>query len=509
MRVLVISNLFPPDVIGGYELLCQDLADGLHERGHEVRVLTSHAPVLDDRPYPVRRVFARRAYAAVDLRGAEESRHIESVVSHAANAHALAREIDDFAPDRVLLANLIGLGGLAVLEVLRRRDVPWVWFLGDAAPVPLVDGVSTEILSLYGAESGDAFDRGRYVAMSRNVVDEIERRMGRALRDVRIVPGWIASPAPSRPRAARDGVTRFIVAGAIAEHKGIGLIVDAAVEVAATHPGAFRVELFGGGDPEPFRELLTTAAAREAVTFHGPRERREVLDEFATADVFLFPTHEREPFGVAPLEAASRGCVPIMTATAGVAERFVDGVHAIKIARDTDALAEAMRGVLDGRYDLDRMSEAARELVADDLTLGLLLDEFEAALLEPGPESVAADAPTELAEVLHSISELEDRAYAAWNRQRDDDMLPEPSPQPARAPGLVQRARSKARRLLSRGPDSRVDRADARIAELEAAVSELRAELRAVTQLLEQTRGRVIDREALNARLASLESRSG
>ena len=53
MRVLVISNLFPPDVIGGYELLCQDLADGLHERGHEVRVLTSHAPVLDDRPYPV------------------------------------------------------------------------------------------------------------------------------------------------------------------------------------------------------------------------------------------------------------------------------------------------------------------------------------------------------------------------------------------------------------------------------------------------------------------------
>ena len=194
-----------------------------------------------------------------------------------------------------------------------------------------------------------------------------------------------------------------------------------------------------------------------------------------------------------------------MTATAGVAERFVDGVHAIKIARDTDALAEAMRGVLDGRYDLDRMSEAARELVADDLTLGLLLDEFEAALLEPGPESVAADAPTELAEVLHSISELEDRAYAAWNRQGDDDMLPEPSPQPARTPGLVQRAR----RLLSRGPDSRVDRADARIAELEAAVSELRAELRAVTQLLEQMRGRVIDREALNARLASLESRSG
>lgn len=504
MRILVVSNLFPPDVIGGYELLCRDLADGLHRRGHEIRVLTSHAPVIDDRPYPVRRVFDRRAYAPVDLRGSEESRHIESVVSHAANAQALAREIAEFAPDRVLLANLIGLGGLAVLDVLRRAAVPWVWYLGDVAPVPLVEGISPEIRALFGAESLEVLDRGRYVAMSRNVVDEIERRVGRELNEVEIVPGWVASTAPERAARPRTEPTRFVVAGAIAEHKGIGLVVDAVVEVAASHPGAFRVDLYGGGDAQPFVERLTTPEARAAVTFHGPRDRQEVLAEFASAELFLFPTHEREPFGVAPLEAASRGCVPIMTATAGVAERFVDGVHAIKISRDTAALVDAMRRVLDGGYDLDSMSAATRALVVDDLLLDALLDEFESALQAPATTAAAAVSAVPLAEALRVISELEARAYALWNQQKDDRMTAEPPPAPATGP--VRRALSRARRLIF-GGRAQAEQAAARIGELESVVAELRTELQAVGGMLEETRGRVIDHEALSARLASLESR--
>jgi hypothetical protein len=47
VKILVVSNLFPPDVLGGYEILCAQVCRALRARGHEVRVLTSAPPRRD------------------------------------------------------------------------------------------------------------------------------------------------------------------------------------------------------------------------------------------------------------------------------------------------------------------------------------------------------------------------------------------------------------------------------------------------------------------------------
>src|SRR5690606_32244724 len=41
MRLLSLSNFYPPASRGGYEQWCQEVSEGLVERGHEVIVLTS------------------------------------------------------------------------------------------------------------------------------------------------------------------------------------------------------------------------------------------------------------------------------------------------------------------------------------------------------------------------------------------------------------------------------------------------------------------------------------
>ncbi|MBN2391114.1 MAG: hypothetical protein JXR84_10330, partial [Anaerolineae bacterium] len=41
MRLLFLSNLYPPFDIGGYEQWCQEMAVCLRQRGHTVHVLTS------------------------------------------------------------------------------------------------------------------------------------------------------------------------------------------------------------------------------------------------------------------------------------------------------------------------------------------------------------------------------------------------------------------------------------------------------------------------------------
>ena len=41
MRILFVSNLYPPNVLGGYERLCFDVASAFAGKGHAVSVLTS------------------------------------------------------------------------------------------------------------------------------------------------------------------------------------------------------------------------------------------------------------------------------------------------------------------------------------------------------------------------------------------------------------------------------------------------------------------------------------
>jgi len=46
MRLLLVSNIYPPMTIGGYELVARDLARRLHSEGHRVAVASS--PLFGD-----------------------------------------------------------------------------------------------------------------------------------------------------------------------------------------------------------------------------------------------------------------------------------------------------------------------------------------------------------------------------------------------------------------------------------------------------------------------------
>ena len=46
MNLLVVSNLYPPQELGGYGRSIADFVWGLQERGHSIQVLSSDAPHL-------------------------------------------------------------------------------------------------------------------------------------------------------------------------------------------------------------------------------------------------------------------------------------------------------------------------------------------------------------------------------------------------------------------------------------------------------------------------------
>ena len=42
MKILIISNFYPPGELGGWEQLTNNVADNMIARGHDIRVLTSN-----------------------------------------------------------------------------------------------------------------------------------------------------------------------------------------------------------------------------------------------------------------------------------------------------------------------------------------------------------------------------------------------------------------------------------------------------------------------------------
>jgi glycosyltransferase involved in cell wall biosynthesis len=386
MRILILSNLYPPQVIGGYERACANVAAGLVARGHDVQVLTTWSFVPGGEPDPpyVRRGLDQRWFLPYRHRDprAEAAQLHEAVCSCYANTRAVIDALRAFRPDVVYVWNLLGVGIAGIIDVLNHVEAPWAVHLMDCLPGYLHDNVPPFVRDVFDARGAAFWERGTVIAMSRQILDEItERTAIRFHQGVTLVPGWVdlAASVPHGPYR-RDGVTRFVACGTISEHKGVDLIIEAAAALVRAGAAPFTVDLYGDGEIGRYIDRAHGLGLRGIVRFLGARSQAALFRAYAGYDALLFPTWEREPFGFAPLEAAGCGTPPIMTRNCGAAERLVDGVHCIKIDRTADDLAAAMRGAIDGSHDLARLGRAGADLVAGDLTFERCLDQIERVL---------------------------------------------------------------------------------------------------------------------------------
>jgi glycosyltransferase involved in cell wall biosynthesis len=120
MRILLVSNLFPPEVIGGYELVAQELSMRLANLGHEVAVATSplvnYSQEISGQTITVHRVLNYTGLSLDRTTPAEEQ--FRSGMIQLSNIAALRVLIDKFAPDQILLCNISGLGALGITTFL-------------------------------------------------------------------------------------------------------------------------------------------------------------------------------------------------------------------------------------------------------------------------------------------------------------------------------------------------------------------------------------------------------
>jgi len=391
MKILAVSNLYPPDFVGGYELGCANIVDALMARGHDVRVLTA-APrqPVDSPPHVLRRLRLTDEWNPNGMSHHPLGYRLDEADSRlvsAFNVHALTTVIDEFQPDAVFICAVTGLGGFGIMACLQFLNIPWVWQLGDCIPRILCSTRRETFPTL--AQEFTRRIRGTYVVVSEQLKRETEE-CGLRLGDrVEMLPYWITGPRPpARTDFYSGGHLRIMSAGQVSYFKGSDILIEAAALLREAGHTDFSVHLYGNLFDPSLRELIRQRNLTEHVVLMGVVPQRELLELYRNYDVFAFPTWEREPFGLVPLEAVARGCVPILTRQCGVAEWLVHGLHCLKADRTPEAFARGFAEVIERKIPLRPIARRGASAVWRDFHIDAIIPKYEALLADAAAERV-------------------------------------------------------------------------------------------------------------------------
>jgi glycogen synthase len=394
-RVLVLTSMYPPHHYGGYEHSCQDVVTELRRRGHDVRVLTTthrRPGVPDPQDEPAAGgVFRRLEWYWQDHVILRPSAR-QALATERANQAVLLEHLEDFRPD-VVSVWAMGAMSFGLLTTLAERQVPVLAYVCDEWPVygPHVDGWARRFLG-----------RRRRAAIARQLagvptavpdlgpqftwcfVSDTMRRVAQEkaafdFGDTTVVWSGIDTddfPLPTGPVRAKPWEWRLLYVGRIDPRKGIDTAIQA---LPLLDPNA-SLEVLGHGEASELarlRALAATLGVGERVHF-GAAARSELRQHYADADVAVFPSRWREPFGLVPIEAMTCDTPVVATGTGGTGEFLADGVNALlHRPGDHEGLAAAVQRLAADPAVRKRLATAGR-VTAAELTNDRLVDVLEA-----------------------------------------------------------------------------------------------------------------------------------
>lgn len=347
MRILILSNIFPPGFIGGYELGAYEVAKGLQQNGHRVRVMTSPY-FLENGALEFELNVERTLQCATLEHEILPPDGFRRAYYNFHNIRVIGEALRKFKPDVVLAFNLHGLGAISIVQFLQRLRVPFLLYLMDNvfSDVETASRLHRAYESIFGRL--EFANSTRCLGMSRNIVREVEQTVNSPLGEVDYVPGWVHTEMLSGRELHyhRNGVTRFVFCSRVAPHKGTDVMLSAAQQLVRLGHSDFKIDVYGSGQVAQFMQSVQSLGLGHIVAYKGLLQKQEILPALANYDALLFPTWEREAFGFVASEAASAGALPIMTAGIGASEWFLDGIDCLKISRNPASLRAAMSLVM-------------------------------------------------------------------------------------------------------------------------------------------------------------------
>lgn len=366
MKILVLTNLYPPHHAGTFDSRCETVVNNLRLRGHTVRVLTStHGMQTAQEGGDVeRRLLLNGVYGHAPITSYQELKKIE-----VENHRVLAEAIGSFAPDLVHVFSLHGLSksllfGLknlrpAVYDVAdpwltsEVRQDPWLrWWNHPATNMPrkaleiagqrgAIDEIAPTRVArgydrmpeLYAEQpqphSLNAFRFERIYFCSHWLKESAEAAGFQVGHAEVIYPGIAAQTFVGEVKPAGAAVEKLLVVATLHKQSGVLTAVRAIEELRNNRVKA-SLSIYGRGDSAYTAELRSLIALRQLpVEFLNVSNlARDLPAVYRRHDALLYTSEQPEPFSFSVLEAMAAGLPVVGAAIGGTRELLRHGENA-------------------------------------------------------------------------------------------------------------------------------------------------------------------------------------
>lgn len=321
MKILFISNLYPPYDVGGYEQLCRDVVDGMTRKGHDCHVLTSDygvtdKPVSDDRVYRLLKLSTKlRSKWPNVSENANRNKHNNKVVFDI---------LHDLNPDVVFVWNCVYLYKSMLLLIEKLHDKV-IYYISDTWPIYKYD-ISIKYLIAEFFDCRNYFSKPKYknAIFSCQYIKSIVTQRINVQNYIVVYNSVNLEPYLDIKRDNFNSRTILFI-GRLCKEKGVHILIRAFAYARSCSDDMLNVRLtiVGEGNATYYRRLIRMVKSEDiadSVTFLGNVNREKLAELLREHALFVFPSIWEEPFSLTLILALASGIPVIATQTGGSKE---------------------------------------------------------------------------------------------------------------------------------------------------------------------------------------------
>ncbi len=388
MKILIISNLYPPHVLGGYEILCAQVVDNLKARGHQVHVLTSdHGGGKSDQDVTrTLKVYQDFDKSASFMRSAR----IKTAIH---NKKETLKILENNSFDVVFIWSLLRLTP-ASAHVVQKECIPAVYTFNDENITsfnyhPFSFSLKTAAHSLldrlFPLTTVRKLDFSRTTCISRILKNNLLEKHLPINESKVIYQGIPIEKFPLKKGPVVLGQpAKILYVGQLHPYKGVHTIIEA-LKILEKKDGIKPCSLtIVGKGPKEYTQRLEKMAAEASceIRLAGPVPHDELPSLYRGMDIFIFPSIWEEPFGLTHLEAMASGLPVISTANGGQGEFLVEGENALTFTPDDpENLCRQLERLLTDSSLYTKLAVNGRKTVEEHFYFDRYVDELEELLL--------------------------------------------------------------------------------------------------------------------------------
>ncbi|MBF0407868.1 MAG: glycosyltransferase family 4 protein [Candidatus Riflebacteria bacterium] len=401
MNILIVGNLYPPFIFGGYEILCQQVVEEFKARGHNVHVLTSDYG-LDFAPASVQNEIGITRSLRLTTSFPRPGENVGFVDFRLSSIQRIAAENFEqttkcisemtFKPDIVFCwcLNRLSLGPVFAAKKL---SIPAAYTINDEHPKQFrfaekPSGIR-EILRFLAEKMLYPMATLRYAGkfpvtiISRALKNSLLRQQV-PIEHAEIIYQGIPVSNMAFETAALNSGSKFKVlyAGQISRVKGVHTIIKALGSIRKRSPEFdIGLTILGSGVPDyraELEKLVQDYNLHNSVEFKGKVAHSEIAYFHHSHHCFVFSSEWEEPFGLTHLEAMAYGNPVISTTTGGSAELIKNEINALAYtAGNAEELSDKLLILFNNNDYRMKLARSARKYAEDYHSLSVYVSNLE------------------------------------------------------------------------------------------------------------------------------------